>query len=120
LLFHEVSLLIQNLFDPFVNSLFHLFGFRSLILLCRLHIFFIILNLFSLLLHCKFILHVFLPEIVYFFRLFVDFNLSLSDLIDQLVCLLLLTGNKLDLGNILSFQYFSFDLHFCVLISLNY
>lgn len=83
LLFHELSFLIKDFLDSFVNSILHLFGFNLLCLFGRLQVLVVALDLLILLVDFELVLHVLLPEVVDLFGLFVDCDFSLCDLIDE-------------------------------------
>ena len=61
----------------------------------------------------------FLPQVVDLLCLFIDLDLSLSDLIYELFGLTLHISNELNFLNILFLQNFNLDLHFLVFVSLD-
>jgi len=54
-LFHEVTLLIEDLLDSFVDSILHFLGLYRLVLFIILHNLLVVLNLFLLLLEFELI-----------------------------------------------------------------
>ena len=120
LLFHELSFLIKDFLDSFVNSILHLFGFNLLCLFGRLQVLVVALDLLILLVDFELVLHVFLPEVVDLFGLFVDCDFSLCDLIDELLTLALHTGNHFDLVDVFSLEYLALYINLRILISLNH
>jgi len=118
LLFHELSFLIKDFLDSFVNSILHLFGFNLLCLFGRLQVLVVALDLLILLVDFELVLHVLLPEVVDLFGLFVDCDFSLCDLIDELLTLALHTGNHFDLVDIFSLEYLALYINLRILIPL--
>ena len=72
-----------------------------------------------MLLDLELILHMFLPEVIDLFGLFVHLDFTLGDLVDQLLGLALHVGDELNFLDVFLFEDLNLNLHLLVFISLN-
>lgn len=119
LLIEQLSLLVNDLLDPGLDSVLHFFSLDSLSLSVCLDRDFVGVDLLSLLLNLRLVLHVLLPQIVEVFFFLVDLNFALSHLVDELLSLSLHICDYFYLFSVLPFQNFYFNLAFLVTIALN-
>ena len=119
LLIEQLSLLVNDLLDPGLDSVLHFFSLDSLSLSVCLNRDFVGVDLLSLLLNLRLVLHVLLPQIVEVFFFLVDLNFALSHLVDELLSLSLHICDYFYLFSVLPFQDFYFNLTFLVTIALN-
>ena len=119
LLIEQLSLLVNDLLDPGLDSVLHFFSLDSLSLSVCLDRDFVGVDLLSLLLNLRLVLHVLLPQIVEVLFFLVDLNFALSHLVDELLSLSLHICDYFYLFSVLPFQDFYFYLAFLVTVALN-